>query len=56
MQSSGFKNPADMEKLAEGLLRRNYSETLVHDIFYNNLFRVVEEICVSPAQSGENSQ
>ena len=35
----------DVEKIAEELLRRNYSEALVCDIMYYNLFRVVEEIC-----------
>ncbi|MCL2562757.1 MAG: dipeptidase [Oscillospiraceae bacterium] len=50
----GIAGIQDMEKLAEGLLRKNYTEALVHDIFYNNLFRVVEEVCVSP--SGKHSQ
>ena len=46
----------DLGKLAEELLRRNYSEALVHDIFYNNLFRVVEEVCSPPPAAGKNSK
>ena len=41
----GIAGIEDLEKLAEGLLRKNYAEALVHDIFYNNLFRVVDEVC-----------
>jgi membrane dipeptidase len=41
----GIAGIEDLEKLAEGLLRRNYSEQIVSDIFYHNLFRVVEDIC-----------
>lgn len=32
-------------RIAENLLKKNYTETLVYDIFYNNLLRVVMEIC-----------
>jgi len=49
----GIAGVQDLEKLAEGLLRRNYAEALVHDIFYNNLFRVVEVVC-SPASGEEH--
>ena len=42
----GIAGIQDMEKLAEGLLGKNYSQALVQDIFYNNLFRVVQEVCV----------
>ena len=41
----GIKGVEDMEKIAEELLRKNYSEALVCDIMYHNLFRVVEEVC-----------
>ena len=42
----GIAGVQDIEKLAERLLRRNYTEALVRDIFYNNLCKVVEDICV----------
>jgi len=42
----GIGGVEDMDKLAERLLQKNYSETLVSDIFYHNLMRVVEQICV----------
>ena len=35
----------DAEKIYERLLKRNYPEGLVQDIFYNNLMRVVREVC-----------
>lgn len=41
----GFRGIEDMEKLYNALLRRNYSEELARDIFYNNLMRVVEKVC-----------
>jgi len=41
----GVAGIQDLEKLAEGLLRRNYTEALVADVFYQNLFRVVREVC-----------
>ncbi len=36
----------DWEKLYEALLRRNNKEDLVRDLFYNNLMRVVNEVCI----------
>ena len=42
----GFRGIEDLEKLAEGLLQKNYAEDLVCDIFYHNLMRVVSEVCV----------
>lgn len=41
-----IKKITDVEKIYERLLQRNFSETLVQDIFYNNLMRVVKEICI----------
>lgn len=35
----------DMDLLYERLLRKNYSESLVRDLFFNNLMRVVSEVC-----------
>lgn len=35
----------DMEKLYGALQKRNFSEALIHDLFYNNLMRVVEDVC-----------
>lgn len=34
-----------LHSIAENLLKKNYTESLVYDIFYNNLLRVVREIC-----------
>lgn len=41
----GIGGVEDLYKIAEGLLKKNYTEALVCDIFYNNLKRVVVEIC-----------
>lgn len=38
----GLNGVEDMEKLYEALLRRNYPEKLVQDIFYNNLLNILE--------------
>lgn len=37
----GINGIQDMHRLYEALLRRNYNEDLLRDIFYNNLMRVV---------------
>lgn len=42
----GIGGVEDMHKLAERLLQKNYPEALVSDIFYHNLMRVVEQVCV----------
>jgi len=42
----GLHGIEDMEKLAERLLQKNYAESLVYDIFYHNLMRVVKTVCV----------
>lgn len=42
----GMQDIQDMEKLRELLLRRNYSETLIRAVFYSNLMRVVNEVCI----------
>ena len=41
----GVGQLADIGRLYELLLRRNYSESLVQAIFYDNLMRVVREVC-----------
>ena len=38
----GISGVEDMEKLYNALLRRNYPEALVQDIFFNNLFCILE--------------
>ena len=40
---SGIEN---VKEIYNALLRLNYDETLLRDIFYNNLMRVVEKVCV----------
>lgn len=37
----------DVEKIYERLLQRNFPEALVQDIFYNNLMRVVKQVCTT---------
>lgn len=41
----GVERLTDVERLYELLLRKNYSEGLVRAIFYDNLMRVVKEVC-----------
>lgn len=41
----GIAGIQDLEKLAEELLRLNYSEAQVDRLFYQNLMRVVREVC-----------
>lgn len=41
----GIRRITDIDKLYERLLRRNFKESLVQDIFFNNLMRVVREVC-----------
>ena len=43
----GISGIEDITQIYNTLLRLNYKETLVNDIFYNNLMRVVEEVCVT---------
>jgi len=43
---AGIGGVEDMEKLAERLLQKNYAESLICDIFYHNLMRVVGAVCV----------
>ncbi len=38
----GISGIQDMEKLYEAFLRKNYSESLLRDIFFNNLFNLIE--------------
>ena len=42
---NGIETVTDVDCLYEGLLRRNFKESLVQDIFFNNLMRVVQEVC-----------
>lgn len=41
----GMEKVTDIDKLYERLLQRNFKESLVQDIFCNNLMRVVREVC-----------
>lgn len=41
----GVRGAQDIETLYEWLLAKNYSEDMVRDIFYNNIMRVVEQVC-----------
>ena len=41
----GMKDITGLDALYDRLLRMNYSESLVHGIFYDNLMRVVSEVC-----------
>lgn len=41
----GIRGIQDMDLLGQALLRRNYPEQLVQDIFYTNLMRVVSKVC-----------
>lgn len=38
----GIDGVQDIEKIYNGLLRRNYSESLVRDIFWNNIYNIME--------------
>ena len=42
---AGFTGVESWPLLYEGLLRRNTPEDLVRDLFFNNLMRVVSEVC-----------
>lgn len=41
----GFRDISDWRVLHEELLRRNYPEKLVENLFYNNMMRIVREVC-----------
>lgn len=41
----GFCDISDWRVLYEELLRRNYSEKLIGNLFYNNMMRIVREVC-----------
>ena len=41
----GVSGIQDMDRLYERLLQRNYPEALVRALFYDNLMRVVSEVC-----------
>lgn len=41
----GISGIWDLEKLYERLLQRNYHEALVRDVFFENLMRVVSDVC-----------
>ncbi|MEG2959602.1 MAG: membrane dipeptidase, partial [Oscillospiraceae bacterium] len=41
----GFSDICSLEKLQERLLQRNYSQTLIEALFYNNMMRVVKSVC-----------
>ena len=42
---AGFTGVESWPLLYEALLRRNTPEDLVRDLFFNNLMRVVSEVC-----------
>ena len=41
----GVRDIRDAEELRERLLQRNYAESLVRDLFYSNMMRIVSEKC-----------
>jgi len=41
----GIHGIEDMEKIGERMLQKNYPESLIYDIFYHNLMRVVDDVC-----------
>ena len=43
--AEGFRGVEDWERLWERLLQRNYSEALLRALFFENLMRVVSEVC-----------
>ena len=43
---AGFTGVESWALLYERLLQRNYAETLIQDMFFNNLMRVVSEVCI----------
>lgn len=47
---NGISSISDMWKIYEALLKLNYPEALVRDIFYFNFLRVVREVCDISAQ------
>jgi len=42
---AGYTGIWDLERLYEALLRRNHPESLLRDLFYYNLMRVVSKVC-----------
>ena len=46
----GIRDIRGLEELRERLLRRNYPEALVRDLFYFNMMRIVSERCSTSAQ------
>lgn len=42
----GLTGIGDMDRLYERLLQRNYHEALVRGVFFENLMRVVNEVCI----------
>lgn len=41
----GFRDISDWRVLYEELLHRNYSQILIEKMFYNNMMRIVREVC-----------
>ena len=41
----GFRDISDWRVLYEELLRRNYPQILIEKLFYNNMMRIVREVC-----------
>lgn len=42
---AGIRGIEDMDRLYDRLLQRNYKQALLRDLFFNNLMRVVSEVC-----------
>ena len=43
---AGFTGVESWELLYERLLQHNYHESLIRDVFFNNLMRVVSKVCI----------
>ena len=43
---AGFTGVESWTVLHERLLQRNYPDALIHDLFFNNLMRVVSKVCI----------
>lgn len=43
--AGGFRDVSHWSRLYDALLRRNYSKTQIENLFYNNMMRIVREVC-----------
>ena len=44
----GMENVSDLYKIADAMSAKNYSDSLIEDIFYYNAFRFMEKHCILP--------